>query len=596
MAEFLSEDKIKTTMTLRQMLAGLWPFAKRNPVLLTASALSVVGVGITSRLLPNLIGRAVDLGIQNGRLQVVREIALWFLGVEILHTFLMFQSQFLFNWFGNRMLTHLRAELLNHTQHLPLDYFNRTPLGRTVTRLTNDTATLGEVFTDGLISLIEAGIILLSIVIAMLLISWKLTLVTLISAPVFLYAAFKITESIRLILRDSKTKLSVLNSYVAENLNGIKVIQIFARTGRNHGRFLQLSREYRDVALDSIKSYAKMQPIMNIFNGVTITAALYYGGYLGHEGWLPLGAMVAFLMHTQDVIHPLRDMLEKFQQFQNSLTSAERVFQLFDEKEENTATGLEIQTPRGDLHFEHVRFRYAPELPWVLEDFDLQIQAGQSVAIVGRTGSGKSTLIALLQRFYDLQGPDNGRILLDQVPLEQLSRRALRRTIGVVQQDNFIFRGTVRDNLHLGDTSVTDEQLWQALRAVGSPAWLERAGRNLDTWVEEKGANLSVGERQLIAFARILVFSPPLLVLDEATANIDSESELLIQQATQKIIQGRTSIIIAHRLSTIRECNLIVVLDQGRIREKGTHAELLRHNGQYAHLAEAGVKFTATEA
>jgi ATP-binding cassette subfamily B protein len=573
------------------MLKSLWPYAKKHWGMLLASLLSVLGVAVTSRLMPYVIGKVVDEGFIPKDWELVKKAAFIYLGLEIFHAFLIFLSAYLFNWFGNRMLFYLREDLHRHTQNLPLDYFNRTPLGRTVTRLTNDTTTLGEVFTDGLITLFTSFVIMISIVVAMLVISVKLTLATMALAPLFIYAGYRVTQKIREVLRDSKMKLSVLNSFVAENLNGIRVIQLFNRGARNTVQFGLFSKNYRDASLDSIKYNAILQPVMNLFTAVTVAIAMGYGGYLGQQNYLPLGLLVAFIMNAQDFIHPLREVLEKFQQFQNSLTSAERVFQLIEQNEEPNPQGADSvhSLAAGHLRIENLSFKYQPDMPWVLQNINFQVPRGKSVAIVGRTGSGKSTLISLMQKFYL---PPENTIFFDQVAIEKIPLKQLRSHLGVVQQDNFIFRGTIAENVSLADPRLSEEDILRALQQVGYMQLLARTGRNIHSKVEEKGANLSAGERQLLAFARILAFAPEILILDEATANIDSESEKLIQRATKKVIQNRTSIIIAHRLSTIQECDQILVLDHGQIIEQGTHTELLTLRGAYYHFAVAGEKET----
>ncbi|WP_374031059.1 ABC transporter ATP-binding protein [Bdellovibrio bacteriovorus] len=386
----------------------------------------------------------------------------------------------------------------------------------------------------------------------------------------------------------------MINAFLAENLNGIKVIQLYNRVTRNRDKFGALSVDYRDTNMRSIKAYALMQPVMNLFNAVTITSALYFGGYLSAENSIAIGSLVAFLMNIQDFIPPLREILEKYQQFQNSLTSAERIFTLMDEpKEHELATLTSPGSLRGELEIKNLNFQYESHLPMVLKNINLHIKAGESVALVGRTGSGKSTFISLLQRFYD--APEQ-TVFVDGLALESIPREEIRHHVGVVQQDNFIFRGNIRDNIGLGDPRISEEQIRMACEKTGYMALLTRTGRDLLSPVAERGANLSVGERQLIAFARILAFNPDILILDEATANIDSESEHIIQDATKEITKGRTSIIIAHRLSTIEQCDRIIVLNQGEVAEMGSHEELMQAQGMYYQFASLGLKSTLIDA
>ncbi len=582
MSDF-APDEIKANIGYIELLKKMWPYGKKNKPLLIAALLSITALIVSSRLLPTLIGYAIDEGILKNNKPLMLKIAFAYLGVEIFKSLAMWSYQVCFQRYGNQVLYYLREDLLRKIQNLPMEYFNKTPAGRIVTRATNDVSNLGDLFTDGVITVFTEFLGLMAILVSMLLISWKLTLLTMGLAPIFIYVSIKLSNRVRDILRESKKKLSLINSFVAENLNGIRVIQLYNRVLRNQRRFTGLSDEYKDLNLSSIKAYALLQPVMNIFSAVTVSLALYAGGVITLDQGLAVGSMVAFMIHVQDFIPPLREILEKYQQFQNSLTSAERVFQMFDEK---TESDFDMQSSQqrlaektaGRIEIKDLHFRYREDLPWVLKGITLSIEPGESIAVVGRTGSGKSTFISLLQRFYEAPAQS---ILIDQIPLHTIDRQNLRKKIGVVLQDNFIFRGTVKHNISLSDTQVSDTAIEEACNQVGYFEILKRSGRNLESHVEERGANLSVGERQLLGFARILAFDPDILILDEATANVDSQTEALIHKATQTVIQNRTSIIIAHRLSTVRECDRIVVMDQGEIKEVGSHEQLMALRGLY---------------
>jgi ATP-binding cassette subfamily B multidrug efflux pump len=583
----MNEDQLKSNVTIWSLLARLWPYCRRHLWLFSFVMMLIVGLAVSARFLTFLVGYGIDHGIVAKDYQVLRNVAFAYLGIQILQTCFQFSYAYFFQKFGNRVLFYVREDLVKHLQSLPMQYFNKTPVGRIVTRLTNDVSTLAELFTDGVISILVEFVILCSITVAMALISWKLALVVLFSTPLFIWLSFKVSDRLAEILREAKKKLSTLNSFVAENLNGIKVIQLYNRAPRHRQHFQGLSREYRDLSLASVRYYALMQPVLNMFTAVTVSLALYFGGFFHlHEG-LAIGAMVAFVMHVQDFIHPLREILEKYQQFQNSITSGERVFQVFDEEAEKQLNPvLPFGSCKGQIEIKNLTFCYEENLSPVLKNLNLAVKPGQSVALVGRTGSGKSTLISLLQRFYE---PPARSILIDGLPIEKIQFHDLRKHIGVVQQDNFIFRGTIADNISLGSPEITAEKVATACQKVGYTDLLKQTGRSLDYFVEERGANLSVGERQLIAFARIIAFEPDVLILDEATANIDSQSEIIIQAATATVSKGRTSLIIAHRLSTIEKCDLIVVLDHGEIKETGTHQELLANKGLY-YIASTGLK------
>lgn len=583
----MNEDVVKTKVNYRVMFKRLWPYARKHSWMFASVMLIILLLTGISRMIPLIIGYAIDHGVVTKDISVFKTMALVYLGLEITRTVLSFSQTYMFQLLGNRVLYYLREDLIRHTQSLPLQYFNNTPTGRTVTRIANDVSALGDLFTDGVINIFINGVNVIAIVIAMSFISIKLTIATLILSPFFIGGAVLLSNKIREILRDQKKKLSNINSFLAENLNGIKIVQLYNRVPKNLKVFANLSDEYRDSNIKSVKAYAAMFPIMNCFTGVVITSALYFGGWISLEGGLTIGAVVAFLMNSQDFMPPLRDILEKYQQFQNSLTSAERIFTLLDEPAESeNLVARSIPQLHGEIEIKNLNFRYEENLPLVLKNINLQIARGESVAIVGRTGSGKSTFISLLQRFYEAPAKT---IFMDGKPLEEITRKSIRSRIGVVQQDNFIFRGTIAQNVHLGDPTINEAQVERALAQTGYLELLNRTGRTMGSPVEERGANLSVGERQLIAFARILAFDPDILILDEATANIDSESELILQKATQLVMKSRTSIIIAHRLSTVRECNRIILLKDGEIMEIGSHDELMSKRGLYYQLAKTGL-------
>lgn len=590
MSNFMNEDLVKTNITYATLFKRLWPYARRHKLLLFSAILAVAGTAVVSRLVPFLVGYVIDHGVKGQNYQIFSMVIYGYLALEVLRACFSFLHVFLFQLFGNRMLYHLRDDLMSHVQRLPMQFFNKTPNGRIVTRLTNDVMSLGELFTEGVIAVFTQFIVIVSVVMALAIISWKLTLISLLLAPLFIAASFYLSNKIREILREQKKRLSFINAFLAENLNGIKVVQLYNRVTRNRQKFAKLSDDYLETNMRSIKAYALMQPIMNLFNAVTISSALYFGGLLSSQNSIAIGALVAFLMNIQDFIPPLREILEKYQQFQNSLTSAERIFTLMDEQPETELKDAKFQQNlklHGELEIKNLNFRYEDHLPLVLKNIHLQIRAGESIALIGRTGSGKSTFISLLQRFYDAPAET---IFVDGHPLESIPREQIRHHVGVVQQDNFIFRGTIRENIGLGDPKITSEQIRSACQKTGYMDLLTRTGRNLDSLVDERGSNLSVGERQLIAFARILAFNPDILILDEATANIDSESEHIIQEATREVTKGRTSIIIAHRLSTIEQCDRIVVLQQGEVMEVGTHEQLLAKKGLYHQFASVGLK------
>lgn len=582
------EDKVRAKTTLMEILIHLWPHFMKQKLLFFATLGAIFAVAAAARLSVTLFGYAIDNGIlQNDRHYILVIAGAYFL-LEAGRTFMAFLHSYLFAKVGNRILYDIRNQVIGHIQSLPIEFFNKNPTGRIVTRITNDVVSLGELFTQGLISVFAALISMIAIIAAMATISVKMTLVTLAIAPPLVWIVSRISKRILLVLRESKAKLAAINAFVAENINGMKILQIYDRIPYNTKKFQDLSADYRQQQLKSVRLYALLWPSVSFFNAASVATAFYVGGILTLENAVSTGSMIAFILHTRAFMDPIHVILEKYQILQNSISGAERVFTLLEEPSE-PAAGSQILSEKlkGEVEFRNLGFRYDTTLPKVLDNINLHIKAGESIALVGRTGSGKSTTISLLQRFYD---PTEGELLIDGKAITDLARHDLRSRIGVVQQDTFMFRGTIAQNISLGHPSITREQIKDAAEKACLNEILERHAGGLDAKVEERGANLSFGERQLIAFARILAFDPDILVLDEATANIDSKSERLIQEATRRVREGRTSIIIAHRISTVLDCDKIVALDHGRIAEVGSHEELIKQGGLYYSLCRAQFK------
>jgi ATP-binding cassette subfamily B protein len=432
-------------------------------------------------------------------------------------------------------------------------------------------------FAAVFISLME----MVSIFVSLLLISWSMTGAILLILPPLFWICVRLSHRIRVQFGAAKRKLSMINAFSAESFSGIKVLQLFDRTSEARNFFDRLSREYKDLQLSTVRLFATLWPVIEAFNIFTLTVALFMGAYFHEKHGLSVGLLSAYILLLQSFFKPLKNILERYNQLQNSLASADRVFHLLAESEEDhRGEDFSAGRLRGHIEFRDVSFRYAPNSPEVLRHVNLDITPGMSVALVGRTGSGKTTTVSLLQRFYDVK---EGEIRIDGVPLNRVAPRNLRPRVGVVQQDGFIFSGTLYSNISLFNPRISRETALHAAERAQCHEILRQHG-GLDGVVLERGTNLSAGERQLLAFARVLAFDPDILILDEATANIDSVSERAIQKATEVVTRGRTSVIIAHRLSTILHCDLIVVLDQGRIIESGRHEELLAKRGAYHEL------------
>lgn len=585
----LREDKVRSGTSIREVLVRLWPYFMRRKLAFFSSIAAVAVGAIAGRLAVFVFGKVIDSGVSLSDRNMILLATLGYAILLVTSALMDYVQAYVFATLGNAVLFELRSNLVSHVQHLPISFFDKTPSGRIVTRLTNDVVALGEVFTQGLISVFAAVVSMVAIIVAMFAISPKLTLMTLAVAPPLVFVIWRLSQKVFSSLRASKAKLAAINAFVAENVGGMRVLQLYGRITKNQTRFRHLSNDYRSDMMNQVTAYALVWPTVSLFNGTSVAIALYFGGkmVMGHS--VSTGMMVAFFMNVRAFIDPLNMILDKAQTLQNSVSGAERVFTLQDEvTEEEPLASLADVTPgerlRGEIEFRDVSFRYREGLPNALEKISFRIEPGQSVALVGRTGSGKSTIISLMQRLYDVSG---GEVFIDGRPLALYPRKLVRSRIGVVQQDTFMFRGSVSDNIGLGDPRLTPERRLRAAAGARLSEFLRSHAGGLEARVEERGANLSFGERQLIAFARILAFDPDVLILDEATANIDSHTEQLIQEATRQVRKGRTSLIIAHRISTIVDCDKIIVLDKGRIAEEGSHAELYSRGGLYRQLCDA---------
>ncbi len=571
----------KNIRGLWQSLKRLAPYALKYKPLLAAITVFVICYSLIARTLPWLIGYTIDHGIVKKEYTLIFQLALAYMVAQTMASFLLYIQHIFFQRLGNRVLFDIREHLISHVESLPMAFFDKNSSGRIITRVTNDVSSLGNFFNQVLFSLVNAFIESISIVIALSLISPRLTLVSLIAAPITAVLALKIGNKIRDVFHNQKQKLSAINAFVAENISGIAVLRLYNRINTNRKKFQKLSFEYKHESLKMAFNYALLWPLLSLFNASCILLTLFYGGYLTLHETLAIGGLVTFMLNIQDLHDPLSNLLEKYVLLQDSLASADRIFDLLDQPSEDLEGQNFSQQPSGKISFRNLSFQYSPDLPHVLKNINLEIKAGENIGIVGKTGSGKSTLISLLQKFYPYT---EGEILIDDKPLRDFSAKDWRSRIGVIQQDPFIFRGTVASNIALNCDAVDPQKIKKAAEDSHCLEIFANKKGGLETIVEERGSNLSAGEKQLIAFARIFAFEPALLILDEATANIDSQTEALIQNAIRKVAQSRTCIIVAHRLSTLHFCDRIVVLDKHQIAEVGTHDELMEKRGHYYEL------------
>jgi ATP-binding cassette subfamily B protein len=482
---------------------------------------------------------------------------------------------------GQHVIRDIRITLFKHLLSLKTQYFDRTPIGRLVTRNISDVETLNNVFTEGLAAIVGDLLQLLFILGLMLYTDWRLTLVSLSTFPLLFLATYIFKEKIKKAFNSVRAAVANLNSFVQEHITGMSIVQIFSSEQREFERFKEINREHRKAHLKSVKYYSIYFPVAEVIGAIATGMLVWYGAKGVIQEHLTLGTLVAFIMYISMFFRPIRLIADRFNTLQMGIVSGDRLMKILSSREQIQNTGTyRPASIRGDVTFENVWFAYNDE-DYVLKNINFEAHRGQTVALVGATGAGKSSTINLISRFYDV---NQGRILLDGVDIREYELYFLRRRIGIVLQDVFLFSGSIMDNITLGNEEITLEQVQKAAELVGALPFIERLPGGFDYNVMERGATLSVGQRQLISFVRAMVYNPDIIILDEATSSVDSETEKMIQDAIGKMMKGRTAIIIAHRLATIQNADRIIVLDKGEIKEMGKHDELLALGGYYARL------------
>jgi len=566
-----------------QVLKRLYQYVKPYSLVFYSLIVLTLLTAVLGPVKPYLVSFAIDDYVSVGNYLGLVKIINILIGLLVFQAIVQYAHTYLSGWLGQTIIKDIRVRLYRHILNLNLRFFDRTPIGRLVTRNVSDIETLSQVFSEGLAALAGDILQIVFILGLMFYMNWKLTLISLSTLPLLMFSTYIFKEKVKFAFNEVRNAVSNLNSFVQEHVTGMSIVQIFNSEEREYKKFKDINDEHRKANIRSVMYYSVYYPVAEVIQALGIGLLVWWGakGIIQEDPAITLGNLIAFIMYIQMFFRPIRMIADRFNTLQMGIVSSSRIFKLLDSRDQIPNNGsYKPDHLTGDVEFKNVWFAYE-ERNYVLKDISFKVQPGKSLAIVGATGAGKSSIINLLNRFYDI---NRGHIYIDKKDIGEYELERLRENIGVVLQDVFLFSDSIEKNITLGNPDITREKIMEAAELVGARKFIERLPGGLNYDVKERGATLSVGQRQLISFIRAMVYDPKIIVLDEATSSVDTETEELIQSAIEKLMKGRTSIVIAHRLSTIQNADSIMVLDHGEIKEVGNHQKLLEKDGFYRQL------------